>query len=157
MLLVQSNEKTVREETDSSNDDGGDNPHFFWDYAGDIDSPEKVETPVFPNLTRTKYATWSTGVNLFFPSDYISTPLMQLRPSVQNSLPSPKLNLLESIQESDLLDEVFDFRDNADVLESEVEANIEQSTMDNQVFDGKVKEVNAEMRKVQWKIDMLTP
>ena len=82
---------------------------------------------------------------------------MQQRPSVQNSLPSPKLNLLESIQESDLLDEVFDFRDDADVLESEVEANIEQSTMDNQVFDRKMKEVKAEIRKVHWNIDMFTP
>ena len=70
----QSKENTVREETDSSNDDGGDNPHFYWDHAGDIDSPEKVETPVFPNLTSTESATWSTRVNQFFPSDCINTP-----------------------------------------------------------------------------------
>ena len=53
----QSKENTVREETDSSNDDGDDNSQFFWDHAGDIDSPEKVEIPVFPNLTSTESAT----------------------------------------------------------------------------------------------------
>ena len=42
----QSKENTVREETDSSNDDGDDNSQFFWDHAGDILSRERRNTCV---------------------------------------------------------------------------------------------------------------
>ena len=131
-----------------------------WDPLGVAITPRKV-LPSQDTNTQVEpvSATWSTGVNQFFPLNCDSSPVLQRKNilSIESDLPSPSLRLEEIIEENEDTPSSFDNNTSEEQVGDTGVAHPITDKMEEQAYNLRLASVKKEVVKIHLRIDEFTP